>query len=150
MSDTAIYSGRISPETCGDISDRALKLIGSSEDGLFQYELRKMLDVDSSRCSKIVAKILKMALIRRESAFVNGTKTYILKLVEMPAPQKRFPLPQRPPIPQRSSVSQRSPVSQKQPIYRRPSRPQKPSSYQNIDKYLAEIYLLYLIRFAEN
>jgi len=35
------------------LQEKALDLIGSRDSGLFQSELRRLLSVDSSRCSKI-------------------------------------------------------------------------------------------------
>ena len=35
------------------LPDRALELIGSKREGLLQSELRKLLGIESSKCSKI-------------------------------------------------------------------------------------------------
>jgi hypothetical protein len=61
------------------LQERALDLIGSSEDGLYQSELRRLLSIDSSKCSKIVVKLQGSGLIHREK--VPASSTYLIKLV---------------------------------------------------------------------
>ena len=41
------------------LPDRALELIGSKREGLLQSELRKLLGIESSKCSKIVSKLMQ-------------------------------------------------------------------------------------------
>jgi len=48
------------------LQEKALDLIGSRDSGLFQSELRRLLSVDSSRCSKIVSRLRGLGLICRE------------------------------------------------------------------------------------
>lgn len=88
------------------LPDKALELIGSRSDGLLQSELRKLLGIESSKCSRIVLKLERMGLIRREKVSAGRARTYLI---------------------QRISSS-------------------KPSRGLQIDRYLTEIYLLYLIR----
>lgn len=90
------------------LPDRALELIGSKREGLLQSELRKLLGIESSKCSKIVSKLMSSGLIKRNSVSTRGYRTYLLRLT---AP-----------------------------------RPSDSPVLNNIDTYLTEIYLLYLMR----
>jgi hypothetical protein len=65
------------------LQEKALDLIGSRDSGLFQSELRRLLSVDSSRCSKIVSRLRGLGLICREK--VPASSTYLLKLARPPA-----------------------------------------------------------------
>jgi DNA-binding MarR family transcriptional regulator len=90
------------------LQERALHLIGSRSGGLLQAELRLLLGIESSKCSRVVSRMLSSGLIRREK--VPASRTYLIRLV-------------------------------------RPSRKASGQSFgQQIDSYLTEIYLLYLIR----
>src|SRR5512136_1545867 len=60
--------------------DKALELIGSRAEGLLQSELRKLLGIESSKCSRIVSKLMQSGLIKRESTSAEGYRTYLLKL----------------------------------------------------------------------
>jgi len=95
------------------LQDRALDLIGQSSDGLLQSDLRKILGIDSSTCSKIVRRLLGSGLISRERPSIGNRSTYLLRLNWS-------------------------------------SRPRGGSLLRNIDSYLTEIYLLYLIRGSSN
>jgi hypothetical protein len=64
----------------GQLPDRALELIGSKADGLLQSELRRLLGVESSKCSKIVSKLMRSGLIKRDSVSTSGYRTYLLRL----------------------------------------------------------------------
>lgn len=61
------------------LQERALDLIESNGDGLYQSELRRLLFIDSSKCSKIVVKLQSSGLICREK--VPASSTYLIKLV---------------------------------------------------------------------
>jgi len=91
------------------LQERALDLIGSRGDGLFQSELRRLMSIDSSKCSKIVCKMQSNGLIYREK--VPASSTYLLKLTQPP-----------------QDIS-----------FDKPAR-------RDIDSYLTEFYLLYLVR----
>ena len=95
-----------SPTSISLLQDKALALIGSSSGGLLQSELKDLLGIESSKCSKIVLKLLGSGHINRE----RNHRTYLLRLNR---PHKR---------PKRRALS------------------------ANIDSYLTEIYMLYLIR----
>jgi len=51
-------SGNSPENSFSALQERALDLIGSQGSGLFQSELRRLLFIDSSKCSKIVCKML--------------------------------------------------------------------------------------------
>ncbi len=64
----------------GELPDIALELIRSRRDGLLQSELRKLLGIESSKCSKIVSRLMQSGLIKRESISTRGYRTYLLRL----------------------------------------------------------------------
>lgn len=66
------------------LQERALDLIGSRSDGVFQSDLRRLLSIDSSKCSKVVSRMQSSGLIYRER--VPASSTYLIKLVSAPAP----------------------------------------------------------------
>jgi len=47
-------------------------------DGIFQSQLWRELDIDSRKCSRIVTSLFKKGLINRDSAVSNGARTYRL------------------------------------------------------------------------
>ena len=67
---------------------RAREFIGSKKDGLLQSELRKLLGIESSKCSKIVSKLMRSGLIKRHSVSTGGYRTYLLRLT---APRPKDP-----------------------------------------------------------
>jgi DNA-binding MarR family transcriptional regulator len=91
------------------LQDRALDLIGSRGGSLYQSELRRLMSIDSSKCSKIVGKMQSCGLIYREK--VPASSTYLLRLTH-PIQEISFDQPAR----------------------------------KDIDSYLTEFYLLYLMR----
>jgi len=56
----------------------ALEYIKSHEEGVLQSELWKALCIDSRKCSRLVARLLKENLVRRERESVDGVRTYRL------------------------------------------------------------------------
>jgi DNA-binding MarR family transcriptional regulator len=60
------------------LQERALDLIDSRSDGLRQSELRRLLRIDSSKCSKVVSRMETAGLIRRER--VPASSTYLIRL----------------------------------------------------------------------
>jgi predicted transcriptional regulator len=56
----------------------ALEYIRSHEGGVLQSDLWKVLEIDSRKCSRIVAKLLKERTITREMESVDGIRTYRL------------------------------------------------------------------------
>ncbi len=65
-----------------DIEDKILKLIKSKKSGILQNELWKTAKIDSSKCSRIVAKLEKEGLITREQDSSKGMKTFLIKAIE--------------------------------------------------------------------
>ena len=63
-------------------ADEALEYIKSHENGVLQSDLWKALAIDSRKCSRIVAKLLKDNLITREMETVEGIRTYRLHCAE--------------------------------------------------------------------
>lgn len=64
-----------------DIEEKILKLIISKKNGILQNELWKTAKIDSSKCSRIVAKLEKDGLITREQSSAKGSKTFLIKAV---------------------------------------------------------------------
>jgi Lrp/AsnC family leucine-responsive transcriptional regulator len=59
-------------------SEAALEYIKSCQEGVLQSDLWKALKIDSRKCSRIVAKLLKEKRITREEESTNGIRTYRL------------------------------------------------------------------------
>lgn len=70
--------------------EKALEYIRSNEGGVLQSDLWKALGIDSRKCSRIVAKLLKDGLITRDEEIVDGIRTYRLRAVERPKCSDRF------------------------------------------------------------
>lgn len=68
------------------IEDTALEVISKHEDGVFQNQLWKELDIDSRKCSRVISKLLKDGLITREPAVDNGARTFLLKTAHKEEP----------------------------------------------------------------
>lgn len=62
---------------------RALDLVASRPEGIYQSDLRRLLEIDSSKCSKVVSRLQGSGRIRREK--VPASSTYLLKLFPDPA-----------------------------------------------------------------
>jgi len=73
-----------------DLSKRALDLISSIPGGILQSELRKMLQVESSKCSRIVTRLESSGQIRRQKASLNGARTYLLKPASAAKPKSKL------------------------------------------------------------
>lgn len=96
-----------SANSISTLQEKALQLIGREGSGLLQSELRRLLEIDSSKCSKVVSKLESAGLVWRERVHTN--RTYLIRLNQ--------------------SVDGVG-IAPK----------------LHIDRYLTEIYLLYLIR----
>jgi predicted transcriptional regulator len=59
-------------------AEEALEYIKTHPEGALQSDLWKALKIDSRKCSRIVAKLLKDNLITREMESVDGIRTYRL------------------------------------------------------------------------
>jgi len=94
-----------SANSISTLQEKALQLIGREGSGLLQSELRRLLEIDSSKCSKVVSKLESAGLVWRERVSTN--RTYLIRLNQSGG-----------------GVTPKL----------------------HIDRYLTEIYLLYLIR----
>jgi Lrp/AsnC family leucine-responsive transcriptional regulator len=61
-----------------DIEEKLLKLIKSKKKGILQNELWKKAKIDSSKCSRILARLEKEGKISREPS----DRTYIVKYLQ--------------------------------------------------------------------
>lgn len=68
------------------IEETALEVIRKCEDGVFQNQLWKELDIDSRKCSRIISKLLKDGLITREPAVDNGARTFLIRTTRKEEP----------------------------------------------------------------
>ncbi len=64
-----------------ELETRALELIKKSE-GILQSDLWKMLGLDSREGSRLVLRLVKKGLVRREQVTVKGRRTYKLYAIE--------------------------------------------------------------------
>ena len=71
------------PTNISILQEKALDLIGSRSDGVFQSDLRRLLSIDSSKCSKVVSRMQSSGLIYREK--VPASSTYLIKLIHASA-----------------------------------------------------------------
>ena len=60
------------------LQDKALDLIGSRSEGLLQSELRRLLGIDSSKCSRVAIKLEKAGHIRRKKD--PASKSFLITL----------------------------------------------------------------------
>ncbi len=60
------------------LQDKALDLIGSRSDGLLQSELRRLLNIDSSKCSRVAIKLEKAGHILRKKD--PASRSFIITL----------------------------------------------------------------------
>jgi len=65
--------------------DKALELIKSRSNGVLQSELWKDLNIDSRKCSRVIAKLEDEGKIKRTWETVKGTRTYRISYL----PQKK-------------------------------------------------------------
>jgi hypothetical protein len=74
------------------LEDKALELIKASTKGVLQSELWKELDIDSRKCSRVVAKLEADGKVKRTWETVSGTRTYRLSHVpqKKEAPKKEY------------------------------------------------------------
>jgi len=72
------------------MADDALEYIRSHPEGVLQSDLWKALGIDSRKCSRIVAKLLKDRLITRDVESIDGIRTYRLCFAEKISHPGRF------------------------------------------------------------
>jgi hypothetical protein len=132
------------------LQERALELTGSKSEGIYQSELRKHLEIDSAKCSKVVSRLEHAGLINRQPADYGSRRTYLIRLNNISRPGTA---PQPGNTSQLINNSQLTDDSQltndAQPCsisWPSNALPIKDSPLHHIDTYLTEFYLLYLIR----
>ena len=64
------------------LKKQAFDIIKNKENGAYQNNLWKDMNIDSRKCSRIISYLLKDGLIKREKTSYNGSRTYLLKIVE--------------------------------------------------------------------
>ena len=70
--------------------DEALDYIKTHPDGVLQSDLWKILQIDSRKASRIVAKLLKDRQITRDVESIDGIRTYRLKSTAEKPQGRRF------------------------------------------------------------
>lgn len=76
-------SGKMGNSPANSIStlqEKALGLIGTRSDGLLQSELRCLLGINSSKCSKVVSRMQASGLIFREK--IPASRTFLIRLAQ--------------------------------------------------------------------
>ena len=73
-------------------AEEALEYIKLHPEGALQSDLWKALKIDSRKCSRIVAKLLKDNLITREMESADGIRTYRLYCASKPQSRRFDPL----------------------------------------------------------
>jgi hypothetical protein len=75
-----------------NLEEKALALIKTRPRGVLQSELWKDLEIDSRKCSRVVAKLEAEGKVKRTWETVSGTRTYRLSYVETKkeAPKKEY------------------------------------------------------------
>lgn len=71
------------------VDSDALEFIKSHEEGVLQSDLWKALKIDSRKCSRIIAKLMKENLINREAESIDGIRTFRLFYADI-SDSKRF------------------------------------------------------------
>lgn len=74
------------------MSMEALDYIKSHPEGVLQSDLWKVLKIDSRKCSRIVARLLKDNLITRQVQSADGIRTYRLCYAEKSQGRRFDPL----------------------------------------------------------
>ncbi|OPX79499.1 MAG: hypothetical protein A4E45_00604 [Methanosaeta sp. PtaB.Bin039] len=72
------------------MTEDALEYIKSHPEGVLQSDLWKALGIDSRKCSRIVARLLKDRQITREIVSADGIRTYRLTGIRQESDPGRF------------------------------------------------------------
>jgi hypothetical protein len=116
------------------VSDKALETTRSSDKVPLQTELKKVLCVESSKCSKAVRKREKSRIIKREKVAIRNSRTYILRAVEKKSLGERTQGVSQEKSPEKLTKDEEAHDNGTQ------------AGRGHIDNYLTDIYLLYLLR----
>jgi hypothetical protein len=65
-----------------NIEEEAYNIIKMHKDGIFQSFVKKELEIDSKKCSRIMRRLMDKDLIVREVAVSNGSRTFLVKAKE--------------------------------------------------------------------
>lgn len=84
-------SGFAAKSSIAALQERALGIIASQPGGIYQSDLRRILGIDSSKCSKVVTRLRGSGLIYREK--VPASSTFLLKLSSDPSHVPSSPSP---------------------------------------------------------
>ncbi|MGC9071936.1 MAG: helix-turn-helix transcriptional regulator [Acidilobus sp.] len=68
-----------------ELEKRALELLRHSKDGMLQSDLWKSLKISSREGSRLVLRLMRKGLVRREEVTVGGRRTYRLYSIEVGA-----------------------------------------------------------------
>lgn len=74
-----------SSEDTSDLEDKVLELLRQSKDGMLQSELWRTLGISSREGSRLVLRLMRRGVVRREEVTVNGKRTYKLYAVTVGA-----------------------------------------------------------------
>ncbi|MDF1557980.1 MAG: helix-turn-helix domain-containing protein [ANME-2 cluster archaeon] len=66
-----------------------LEIINSHREGMLQSDIRKVMGIDSKKCSRTVNKLMKQHLIRREDELADGRKTFRLFPIGFAGPSEK-------------------------------------------------------------
>lgn len=69
--------------------EEMLELVRSRRQGILQSEIRKSMGIDSKKCSRIVNKLMKKHLVRREPELADGRNTFRLYSIEFTGPAEK-------------------------------------------------------------
>ena len=60
------------------LEEEMIELIKSNREGILQSDVRKTFGIDSKKCSRLVSKLMKKFMIRREPELAKGRNTFRL------------------------------------------------------------------------
>lgn len=66
--------------------DEMVELVSSHSEGILQSDVRKIMGIDSKKCSRIVNKLMKKHLVRREPELAAGRNTFRLFSMQFKGP----------------------------------------------------------------
>lgn len=72
----------MSEEGGDELERKAVDVLREHKDGMLQSELWKSLGISSREGSRLVLRLMRRGLVRREEVTVNGKRTYRVYLVE--------------------------------------------------------------------
>ncbi len=73
-----------------ELEQRAIELLKQNRDGMLQTDLWKSLNITSREGSRLVLRLMRRGLVKREEVTVGNRKTYKVYLVETAGAQLRI------------------------------------------------------------